>query len=325
MVARLSETTKKVNILSNNMIQTTIRRILKAGAIGFYRNKFISLGTIFVMVITLSLIASIFFARSAINTTLAQLKGKVDINVYFTTTAPEEKIKEIALAVKGLPEVADIQYTSRDQALAEFKDNHKNDELTLRALQELGENPLGAVLSIKAKDTNQYESIAKFLEGGSQYIAQNPGLIDKINYRNNKVIIDKLNIITAGISLWGQIAAGVFIAISIMITFVTIRLAIYVFREEISVMQLVGADNLYIRGPFIVEGMLYGAFAALLTMILFWPLSAWATAHTVDYLAGISFLEYYQTHFFSLFGTLLATGIAVGAVSSFLAVRRYLR
>ena len=306
------------------MIQTTTRRIFKAGLIGFYRNKFISLGTIFVMVITLSLIASIFFTRSAINTTLAQLKNKVDINVYFVVGAPEEKIKEVALAVKNLPEVADIEYTSREQALEEFKERHKNDELTLQALQELGENPLGAVLSIKAKDTNQYESIAQFLEGGSQYIAQNPGLIEKINYRNNKVIIDKLNIITDGVSVWGQILAIVFMAISVMITFVTIRLAIYVFREEISVMQLVGADNLYIRGPFIVEGMIYGALAATITMLLFWPLSAWATSKTGDYLAGISFFDFYTSHFFSLYGILLLAGMGVGAVSSYLAVRRYL-
>ena len=223
------------------------------------------------------------------------------------------------------PEVAEVEYTNSDKALEEFKERHKNDELTLQALKELGENPLGAVLSIKAKDTNQYEAIATFLEGGSPFITQNPGLIDKINYRNNKVVIDKLNIITDGIAIWGKILSVIFIAISVMITFVTIRLAIYVFREEISVMQLVGADNLYIRGPFIVEGMLYGATAAVITQILFWPLSAWATSHTVDYLAGISFFGYYTSNFFTLFGTLLITGMAVGALSSYLAVRRYLK
>lgn len=307
------------------MFQTTTKRIFKAGMVGFYRNRFVSLGTIFVMVITLSLIASIFFVRSAIGITLAQLKSKVDINVYFSTNAPEDKIKEVVLAVKKLPEVADVSYTTREEALSEFKDRHKNDELTLQALKELGENPLGAILSIKAKDTSQYESIAQFLEGGSPFIGENPGLIDKINYRNNKVVIDKLNIITDGIALWGKILSVIFIAISVMITFVTVRLAIYVFREEISIMQLVGADNLYIRGPFIVEGMLYGATAAVITQILFWPLSAWATSHTVDYLAGISFFDYYTAHFFGLFGTLLLTGMSVGALSSFLAVRRYLK
>ena len=307
------------------MISTTTRRIFKAGILGFYRNKFISLGTVFVMIITLSLIASIFFVRSAIDTTLFQLKSKVDVNVYFAVNAPEENIKEFSLQVKNLPEVESVEYTSREQALDEFKLRHKNDELTLQALQEIGENPLGAVLAIKAKDTNQYEVIAQYVEGGSEYLKQNPGLVEKVNYRNNKVIIDKLNIITKGVNLWGQILAAIFIVISVLITFVTIRLAIYVFREEISVMKLVGADNLYVRGPFIVEGMLYGAISATITMLLFWPLSAWATAHTLDYLAGISFLEYYTSNFFSLYGTLLLTGMGVGAVSSFLAVRRYLK
>lgn len=307
------------------MFQTTSKRIIKAGLVGFYRNRFVSLGTIFVMIITLSLIASIFFVRSAIATTMMQLKSKVDINVYFTVGAPEDKIEQVALAVKKLPEVDDAVYTSSEQALEDFKNRHKNDELTLQALKELNENPLGAILSIKAKDTNQYETIAAFLEGGSPFIQQNPGLIDKINYRNNKVVIDKLNIITDGISLWGKILSVIFIAISVMITFVTIRLAIYVFREEINIMQLVGADNLYIRGPFIVEGMLYGAVSAIITQILFWPLSVWATSHTVDYLAGISFFDYYTSHFFTLFFTLLITGMAVGAVSSYLAVRRYLK
>lgn len=307
------------------MISTTTRRIFKAGILGFYRNKFISLGTVFVMIITLSLIASIFFVRSAIDTTLSQLKSKVDVNVYFAVNAPEENIKEFSLQVKNLPEVESVEYTSREQALDEFKLRHKNDELTLQALQEIGENPLGAVLAIKAKDTNQYEVIAQYVEGGSEYLKQNPGLVEKVNYRNNKVIIDKLNIITKGVNLWGQILAAIFIVISVLITFVTIRLAIYVFREEISVMKLVGADNLYVRGPFIVEGMLYGAISATITMLLFWPLSAWATAHTLDYLAGISFLEYYTSNFFSLYGTLLLTGMGVGAVSSFLAVRRYLK
>jgi cell division transport system permease protein len=307
------------------MFQTTTKRIFKAGILGFYRNKFVSLGTIFVMVITLSLIASIFFARNAINLTLSQLKSKVDVNVYFAVGAPEEKIKQVVVDVKTLPEVAEVGYTSREQALEDFKERHKNDELTMQALQELGENPLGAVLSIRAKETEHYESIANFLEGGSPYIAENPGLIEKINYRNNKVIIDKLNTITAGITTWGQIVAVIFMAISVMITFVTIRLAIYIFRDEIAVMKLVGADNMYIRGPFIVEGMIYGAIAATITQVLLWPASAWATAKTEDYLAGISFFDFYKAEFFSLYGILLLVGMGVGALSSFLAVRRYLK
>ena len=306
------------------MFQTTLKRIIKSGLIGFYRNRFISLATIFIMTITLLLISSVFFARFVVTDTLAQMKGKVDINVYFTLSAPDEKILVIVNDVKKLPEVASVEYVTKEEALETFKENHKNDELTLGALEELGKNPFGGVLSIKARDTSQYDSIARFLEGGSSYIDQNPGLVDKINYRNNKAIIDKLNIITTGIEVWGNIISGIFVLISVMITYVTIRLAIYNFRDEISVMKLVGADNMYVRGPFIVEAILYGITATFMTIITLLPLTIWGTKKLVLYLGGISFYEYYTSHFFFLLFSLLFIATSVGAVSSFLAVRKYL-
>ena len=307
------------------MFKTSIKRVIKAGFLGFYRNRFISMATLFIMTITLLLIGSIFFARFVVDTTLSQMKSKVDINVYFTVTAEPEKILTLVSDIKRLPEVLSVDYKTREEALADFENRHKGDELTIQALKEIEKNPFGAVLSIKARDTNQYESIAKFLEGDSKFIAENPSVIDKINYRNNKVIIDKLNIITKGISVWGNILSIVFIAISLMITFVTIRLAIYNFRDEISVMRLVGASNMYIRGPFIVEGMIYGFIASIFATILFLPISIWSTDKMISYLGGISFFDYYKEHFFFLSGTLFLTGILVGSISSFLAVRKYLR
>lgn len=306
------------------MFITTTKRIIKAGLLGFYRNRFISLATIFVMTITLFLIGSIFFVQDAVNKTLDQLKNKVDINVYFTTTAPDEKIISIKSAIEKQNEVASVTLKSKEEALADFQDRHQNDALTLQALKELGTNPFGAVLSIKAKETSQYEGIAKFLEGGSPLIQQNPGIIDKINYYQNKVVIDKLNTIIAGINFWGKVVSAIFVLVSAMIIFVTIRLAIFVFRDEISVMRLVGADNWYIRGPFIVEGVLYGIAAAFVTMLVYWPASVWATGHTVSYLAGISFYDFYAQNWFFIFFVLIASGVSLGAISSYLAVRRYL-
>lgn len=307
------------------MLITTTQRIIKAGFLGFYRNRFISLATIFVMTITLLLIGSIFFVQNAVNLTLTQLKSKVDINVYFTTTAPDDKIIAIKNALEQQNEVASVVLTSKEDALLEFKERHQNDELTLQALKEIGSNPFGAVLAIKAKETSQYEGITKFLEGGSPLIQQNPGIIDKINYYQNKVVIDKLTTIIAGIDFWGKVVAGIFVLVSAMIIFVTIRLAIFVFKDEISVMRLVGADNWYIRGPFIVEGVIYGVLSGLTTYVLYWPLSMWATSHTEEYLAGISFFDYYADHWFFLLFVLVSSGVLLGAISSYLAVRRYLK
>ena len=140
-----------------------IKRVGRYGLIGFIRNGFISLSAILIMAITLFVIATLVIGGAALNVTLTQLTEKVDVNVYFTTAAPEEKILELKKMLEALPEVASVAYINREQALVEFRERHKNDQLTLQALDELSDNPLGATLSVRAKETAQYESIAKFL------------------------------------------------------------------------------------------------------------------------------------------------------------------
>ena len=104
------------------------------------------------------------------------------MNVYFTTDAPEDQILALQTSVNALPEVASTQYISAPDALANFRELHQNDQLTLQALDELGDNPLGAVLNVKAKDINSYGAIANFLQGQEALQTGQAQIIDKINY-----------------------------------------------------------------------------------------------------------------------------------------------
>jgi cell division transport system permease protein len=113
--------------------------------------------------------------------------------------------------------------------------------------------------------------------------------------------------------------------VSIIIVFNTIRLAIYVARDEIAVMRLVGANNRYIRGPFTIAGIMYGAIAGLLTLGLFYPATYWFSKVTGSFFGGINLFMYYNTHFLEVFGIIMLAGIILGAVSSYLAIRKYLR
>ena len=158
-----SETTSRDDIASNTMF-TSLKRILRSGFVDFWRNSFVSLASVFVITVTLFVIGSLVFLRAVLDSSLTQLKEKVDINVYFVTTAAEEDILGIQTSLEQLPEVAVVEYVSRDQALAKFRERHENDQLTLQALDELNDNPLGAVLNVRAKDPSHYESIARFLE-----------------------------------------------------------------------------------------------------------------------------------------------------------------
>jgi cell division transport system permease protein len=109
-----------------------------------------------------------------------------------------------------------------------------------------------------------------------------------------------------------------------VITFNTIRLTIYFAREEISVMRLVGADNRYIRGPFMIEGIVYGAVSTLITVVLFFFITLWFGKSMTDFL-GLNLFSYYLRNIFQIFIIILLSGAILGSISSFLATRRYLK
>lgn len=307
------------------MIWITAKRIIRSGFFNFWRNGFISLSSVLVMVITLFVIGSTIFSGAILRKTLDEIKNKVDINVYFVRTAEEGDILAMKNNIERLPEVAPpVIYVSRDTALAEFKKKHENDSYTLQALDELGENPLGAMLNIKAKDPSQYESIAKFLQDQNALSGNSGAIIDKVNYLQNKDVIDRLSKIITSANRLGFALTLLLIVISILITLNTIRLVIYMSRDEISVMRLVGASMGYIRGPFFVAGAIYGFVSAIITLIIFYPVTIWLGNSTESFM-GLNVFHYYTSNFGQIFLLIVGSGVVIGAISSWLAIRKYLR
>jgi cell division transport system permease protein len=305
------------------MLWVNIKRIIRSGFVHFWRNGLVTLASLLVRVVTLFVIGSLVFTSTILNSSLEQIKDKVDVNVYFATTAQEDDVLAIKSSLEELVEVQIVSYISREEALESFKKRHENDELTLQALEELGENPLGAVLNVRAKDPSQYETIASFLQGSNVLSQDGLPIVDKVNYNQNKVAIDKLSrLIDSGQKL-GFIITIVFAAISVLITFNTIQLAIYTSREEIGVMRLVGASTTYIRGPFVVIGIMLGVIAGLITLALFYPITFWLEQATLNF-AGINIFQYYVTNFGEIFAIIIGSGAIIGALSSFLAVRKHL-
>jgi len=303
----------------------TTKRISRYGLIGFVRNGFVSLAAVLIMTITLFVVAVLMVGSAALTTTLEQLTQKVDVNVYFITTAPEERVLEVERSLENLPEVASVTYTSREEAIANFRERHKNDQLTLQALDELEENPLGASLAVQAYDTSQYESIARFLEDAPVVGEGEDRIIEKVNFFQNKAAIDRLtNIINTARTIGFATALILGIA-SILIAFNTIRLAIYTSRDEISVMKLVGASPWYVRGPFVVAGILYGVASGAFVLIVLYPIMLWLGGPSEAFFGSFNTFEYYVSTFPLLFLVVMGVGVLLGALSSYLAVRRYLK
>ncbi len=301
----------------------TAKRVARYGLIGFIRNGFVSLAAVLIMTITLFVAVGLVISNAALQSVLSQLTEKVDVTVYFTTNATDDQIQQLQTSIKALPEVSTVNFVSREQALASFQARHANDQLTMQALEELGENPLGSSLEIRAKDPSQYETIAKFLE--SQQNTSAGGAIDKVNFFQNKAAIDKLTQIISTTRSIGLAVAVIFGLAALLISFNTIRLAIYTARDEIGVMNLVGASNWYIRGPFMIAGVLYGIISGIIVLLVLYPVTVYLGPGSEQFLGSFNVFNYFTANIAMLLGLVMGTGISLGALSSYLAVRRYLR
>ena len=298
----------------------SFKRIIKWGLKNFVRNGWLSTATVSIMVLTLLVITVLIMVNVIANAVLETLENKIDISVYFKLRTPEEEILKAKSQLEKLTEVEGIEYISQDQALIRFKEKHKDNPVLLQSLEELDANPLEASLNIKAKETSQYASINQFLES-----VHYKDMIDKVNYLQNKGVIEKLSKIIVDVKTLGLALSLILAIIVFLVTFNAIRLAIYSSREEINVMKLVGASNWFIRGPFILEGLLYGIIATIITIIILYPIFYFASPKISSFLPIGDIFVYFKANVFALALLLLGIGVVLGVSSSFIAVRKYLR
>ena len=302
---------------------TQFHRIFKAGLLNFRRNGLVSWAAILIVTITLSVITTIILLQAVLSSSLNQIKNKVDVSIYFTVDAPEDKILSLKETLETLPEVAEVTYTSSAEALALFRERHSNDYPTIQALDEIGENPLGAYLNVKAKEVSQYESIANFMKSDNALVIGSASIIDKVNFYQNKTVIDRLSNIITGAQRLGFLITLILVVLSIIITFNTIRLTIFISKEEIGVMRLVGASKMRVRGAFMMEGAIYGVVATLITLLVFIPITFWL-GNKMTLFLGLDLSQYYFSNIFEIAVIILLSGVLLGTISSLLATRKYL-
>lgn len=264
-------------------------------------------------------ITSLLLINVLINSLTSNLEDKIDISVYFNLDTSEKDILEARSELIKLAEVRSAEYITTEEALNRFKTKHKDNDILMQSLEELDGNPLEASLNVKAQQASQYESIVNFFEQ-EKY----KKIIDKINYLENKAVIARLASITRSIRQIGSIILLVLAGLAVLVTFNTIRLTIYSARREIKVMKLVGASNWFARGPFIVEGALYGILAASISLFILYPLLWYISPKITSYLPGTDLFYFFQANIIVLFLIQLAFGVLLGTASSVVAIKRYL-
>ncbi|MEY4731406.1 MAG: hypothetical protein RL681_352 [Candidatus Parcubacteria bacterium] len=299
---------------------TVFSRILNYGFVNFWRNGWPSAATVAIMVLALL----VFFWLIVFNVTTEQavmsIQDKIDISVYFKTDTPEDEILNIKQSIETLSEVKSVEYISSDRALQRFREDHADDQIITQAVNELQGNPLVASLNIKAKDPSQYVAIAEYLSAPSL-----TRWIDDLSYAKNQDVINRLVTIINTVNRGGFVMTLVLAFIAGLVVFNTIRLAIYSSRDEIGVMRAVGASNALVRGPFMVEGIIAGLLAAVVSLLVAIPTAYVVAPYVNALIPGFNVFQYSYTHLGELLLYQLLFGIGIGAFSSFVAVRRYLR
>ncbi len=298
---------------------TVIGRVIKFGWQNFYRHGILSFSTIFILVMIVSLVTSLFLLKGVTDFVIASLQEKVDISVYFNEGATEDDILHIKDEIMHFPGVNYVEYVSCELALEKFTEQHQNNPTIIESIEEVGANPLLASLSIKANQAAQYARVASFLEVGPFQ-----DLVEKVNYHQNQTIIDKLFSLTADINRAGMTFSLVLAIVAVLITFNTIRLAIYNTKNEISVMKLVGASNSFIRWPFMVQGMIIGTVSAIISALIIGTLLFFCNIKIMQFFPGLDMWSYFMENLDFILLIQLVTGIGLGTISSLIAVRKYL-
>lgn len=302
------------------IIFTSLKRVIKTGYLDFYRNIGLSAATVLIMVMVIFLVTLLSFLSPISKSIIFSVQERVDISVYFKEDALPEDIFEVKTQLVKISEVKEVEYVSKEDALANFTEAHKDDQTIMNSLTELGSNPFLPSLNIRAYQASQYESVAKFLENSSS-----KDLFDKVDYHQRKPIIEKVAAIVGVLNRIVILLSVVLGAIAFVVAFNAIKIAIYSTSEEISVMRLVGASNWFVRGPFIVQGVIVGALAAVIALLITSAISYGLDSKIKFFAPEISVFSLFLANFWKLFLLQLATGIGLGVISSFFAIRKYLK
>ncbi len=303
----------------------TFVRMIRYGVHNFSRNKLLTIAATAVMTITLLIIFSTVFARGVLLSTVATIQDKVDMTVYIKSDASEDAVRGAAARVEDIDSVKSVTVVTPQEARQQFIEDNKSDPQSLKSLNN-SEPAFPWRLRVKLADINQTEELQKFVDTDA-------GLKEIISESEPPSFAGPQRTAIERIGGWvlfadrvGIVAGSVFVVISSLIIFNTIRMAIFNRREEIQMMKLIGAERSFIRGPFVVEAIVYGFIAAIIAT----GLGIFGVYGLKDVLAenGIAIQEMFDwlvMYSPFVFLSMVAVGALIGIVSSLLATRRYLK
>jgi cell division transport system permease protein len=296
-------------------------RAIKFSIQDIFRNFWLSLVTVMILVLSLFIVNLLITVRVITNSAIDSIKEKIDITLYLNSNASESEIQALKTQVSNLERVKQVDYVSQGEALEIFRQDNRANPDVLQALRELNKNPLTPTLIIKPRNVMQYDELVNDLD------RLNSSIIESKNSDNPKAMLDKINAIAFKINEVGMIISIIFIVITILVVYNTIRVNIYTHNREINVMRLVGASNWFIRAPFLISGIIYTFFGIAITVALFLPFLTLLQPYLETFFAGytLNIFQYFRDNFNELFGLQFLAGAFINVIASTIAVQKYSR
>lgn len=303
----------------------TLGRVINTGIVNFIRNISLAIAAMAIMVVTLTIVLFSVIVNYTFTHTITQITNKINISVYLNDSDTKAQTTNLISEIKHLSDIESVQYLSKSQALVDYEKQNINNQQLIQAVNETS-NPLPATIIIKPSNLNNLQSIKDFLSKPAVSALQT----DPPSYSGQeKQAIDRITHATNVLKEIGIVAVVVFAGVSVLIIFNTIQMAIFNRRDEIQIMRLLGAGTWYIRGPFIVESIIYGVLSAIISVLI--VNAAFQASNNTLQASSLGLLDigyassFFDSRFVQLLTIELGLGIVIGAVSSLIATRRYLK
>jgi cell division transport system permease protein len=296
------------------------KRIFKLGTKTFKRNPESTTASVFILVIVISLITLLYLFQPVSQFLMKSVEEKFDVSVYFNENSSQEEIEEVSDKISSMSVVENVDYVSKEQAFQNFKERHEDNPALMESLDELGLNPFLASLNVKAFDSSRYEDIITSLDNSSYKSS-----IYKVDYYEKKPVLEKLSSIKSQVNRFGIVLSIGLGIIAILVAFNQIHLSVYTSKQEIGIMKMIGASNIFIKGPFIVQGIMIGIISSLITFFLFFLVILLFNSGIQSSLGGFNLLQFFIENLFLILGLQLAVGIGIEVFGSSIAIKKYLK
>jgi len=301
------------------MIILSFLRVLKFSLQDIGRNIWLSIVTITIIVLALFTVNLLLVVNEISQAAVESVKEKIDVVLYIKPEAEESKIFTLKAKISNLEQIKEVKYISQNEAMDNFKNNHRNNPEILQALREIGGNPLTPSLTIKPVDVDKYEEIIAELS------AINNEIIESRNFDDHKIILEKINAISYKVKEAGIFVSSIFVLIALLVVYNAIRVVIYTHRKEIGIMKLVGASNWFIRSPYLISSIVYALIGIIATLLIFYPfltiLQPYLEAFFIGY--NINIISYFTDNFIKIFGLELLVASLINVFASLIAVGKY--